>query len=207
MNRHLAAAVVHDVKNRLVILGDELAKLNRLPLSPEAHRHAAAANEQSALLTRKLVAFLTAQSVSGSEGFRPAIQEESPALFLEEMCAGALALLAGRIELVVQTQNAPAYWFFDRHLVALALDSALHNALRFAASRITLGCRAGEDHLCFYVRDDGPGVQDDACATSTGLGRLLCDEIAKCHRNNGRQGRSTLCNHAEGGAVFELHLP
>jgi hypothetical protein len=52
MNRHLTAAVVHDVKNRLVILGDELAKLNRLPLSPEARRHAAAANEQSALLTR-----------------------------------------------------------------------------------------------------------------------------------------------------------
>lgn len=207
MNRHLAAAVVHDVKNRLVILGDELAKLNRLPLSPEAHRHAAAANEQSTLLTRKLVAFLTAQTVSGAAGFRPAIQEESPALFLEEMRAEALALLAGRIELVVEMADVPAYWFFDRNLVGLAMDSALHNALRFATSRIRLGCYAGLDHLCFYVRDDGPGVQADACATSTGLGRLLCDEIAKCHRNNGRQGRSTLRNHAEGGAVFELHLP
>ena len=207
MNRHLAAAVVHDVKNRLVILGDELAKLNRLPLSPEAHRHAAAANEQSAHLTRKLVAFLTAQTMSGTEGLRPAIQEESPALFLEEMRADALALLAGRIELVVEEKDTPAFWFFDRHLVGLAMDSALHNALRFASSRITLGCCADVDHLCFYVRDDGPGIQDDACATSTGLGRLLCDQIAKCHKNNGRQGRSTLRNHDRGGAVFELHLP
>jgi signal transduction histidine kinase len=207
MNRHIAAAVVHDVKNRLVILGDELAKLDRLPLDPEARQHASAAAEQAGLLSRKLIALLTAQRASGPDGLRAAIREESPALFLEELNADALALAGRRIELIVDVEHAPPFWFFDRHLIGLAIDSALHNALRFAASRITLGCRVEAAHLCFFVHDDGPGVQADACATSTGLGRWLCDEIAKCHKNGGRQGHSVLRDHEMGGAVFELRLP
>ena len=206
MNTPLGAAVVHDVKNRLAILGDELARLTRLPLDAQAQRHVAAASEQSALLTRKLVEFLTVMKADGGGGLHAAVHEELPDAFLEEVHADAQALAGARVELVTELDSAPAFWFFDRQLVRLALDSAIYNALRFASARIVLGCRMDGGRLCFYVSDDGPGVQDVACATSTGLGRRLCDEVARAHKNQGRQGRSALRNHGS-GAVFELHLP
>lgn len=206
-NARLFAAVVHDLKNRLAILGDELTKLSRLELAPEARGHAEAAAEQTALLTRKLVEALTAQKVALAGGLHAASQEELPGLFLEDVAADARPLLAGRIELAIEAGDAPAFWFFDRHLVRLALDSALYNARRFAISRIVLGVCLDDGHLCFSVRDDGPGVQHEPGKTSTGLGGLVCDEVARAHKNRGRTGRARLRNHPQGGAVFELLLP
>jgi len=207
MTASLTAAVAHDVKNRLAILGEELARLRSLALEPEAQRHVAIASEQATQVTGKLIEFLTVQKATEAGGLRAAVHEELPELFLADVHAAALPLAAGRVELARRVEDVPAFWFFDQHLVRLALDSALYNALRFAASRITLGCRMEGGLLCFYVHDDGPGVQDEACETSTGLGRQLCDEVARAHRNRGRQGHSTLQNHDNGGAIFELHLP
>lgn len=203
----LADAVAHDVKNRLAILGEELARLRGLSLSPQAQAHVAVASEQATQVTAKLVELLTVQKAVGSGGLRAAVHEELPELFLADVHAAALPLAGGRVELLRRVDNAPSFWFFDQHLVRLALDSALHNALRFAASRITLGCRREGELLCFYVHDDGPGVQTQGCETSTGLGRALCDEVARAHRNGGRQGYSSLRNHHNGGALYELHLP
>lgn len=202
----LAAAVVHDVKNRLVLLGAELAALERLPLEAEAAAHVRRAREQSARLTQRLVAYLTVQAASERHGLRAVPQPEVPAALLEALRSDA-AGLRPNLQIVLEAEGAPPVWLFDRHLVGLALDSALHNALRFAASRITLGCRIEGQHLCFSVHDDGPGVQCEPGAASTGLGRWLCEEIARSHKNHGRLGRSTLRNHADGGAVFELFLP
>ena len=202
----LAAAVVHDVKNRLVLLGAELAALERLPREPAAAAHVRRAREQSARLTQRLVAYLTVQAASERDGLRALAAPEAPAPLLEEMRVDA-AVLRADVEIVVEADAAPACWCFDRHLVGLALDSALHNALRFAAARITLGCRVEGQQLCFSVHDDGPGVQGEPGAASTGLGRWLCEEVARSHKNHGRVGRSTLRNHEAGGAVFELCLP
>lgn len=206
MNFSLTAAVAHDVKNRLVILGEELARLAALDLGPQAQRHVAAANEQAVLVAGKLVELLTVQQAD-EHGLHARPAEEMPELFLEDLHAEALALTRGRVELAKEVGELPSFWFFDRHLVRLALDSALYNALRFAASRITLGARIDGERLCFYVRDDGPGVRDTAGATSTGLGRSVCDAVARAHRNRGRLGHAELRNHHNGGAVFELHLP
>lgn len=207
MTPQLTAAVAHDLKNRLVLLGEELSKLADLSLSEAARQHVDAANEQAMLLTNKLVELLTVQSASDEQGLRASPQEEVPELFLEDVHADALRLTVGRVDLVKHVGDTPPFWFFDRQLVRLAIDSALYNALRFASSRITLGVRMDDDRLCFYVHDDGPGVQSTPCATSTGLGTAVCAQVAQAHSNRGRHGDSRLHNHHNGGAVFELHLP
>lgn len=208
LDRYLNAAVLHDLKNRLAILSDELTKLGRLDLPAQAHQHARQAHEQAHVLTRKLVEFLTAQQASEAGGLRAAAAEEIPEAMLQDMHAEAQMLIHGGLQLQLEIGAAvPAFWFFDQHLVRLALDSALYNALRFARSRIVLGLRVEDGQLCFSVRDDGPGLQATPAHNSTGLGRLVCDEVAKAHRNQGRSGRSVLRNHADGGAVFELFLP
>ena len=80
-------------------------------------------------------------------------------------------------------------------------------SLRFARSRITLGARMSEGRLCFFVQDDGPGVGNEPCSTSTGLGMKLCNEVAHAHKNRGLHGHCTLGDHPRGGAIFELYLP
>lgn len=204
----VSALVAHDVKNRLVILGEELARLASLPLSAEAQGHVAVATEQAMLVTSKLVEWLTMQRAQQPGGLRAVPGEEVPEFFLADMHEQALPLAGSRIELVKeQAADLPGVWFFDAQLVRLALDSALHNALRFAERRIAIGARMEKQQLCFYVRDDGPGVQSDPAATSTGLGTALCEQVAKAHLNQGRTGSSVLRNDARGGAIFELFLP
>lgn len=207
MTPQLDAAIIHDIKNRLSILADELAQLNRLALPAAAGRHAAAAQEQSWLLNRKLVEYLTLQKVSDTEGLRAATREDTPALLLDEICADALTLAGGRLAISLNLEAAPDFWFYDRYLVRLALDSAIYNALRFATTRITLGARSEADGLCFFVHDDGAGLQTQPAGSSTGLGLRVCAAVAGAHRNKGRHGRSLLRNAEGGGAVFELHLP
>lgn len=210
MNAALSASVAHDVKNRLVILGEELAKLASLTLPDEARAHVTSANQQAVMLTSKLIEWLTVQRASEGAGLRALPHEEVPELFLDDMHAQAKPLGAGRVQIVKHAGELPSFWFYDTQLVRLAIDSAVHNALRFAKSRITLGARveAGQGgRLCFYVHDDGPGVSSEASPTSTGLGRRLCREVALAHKNRGVYGECTLRDHPEGGALFELYLP
>jgi signal transduction histidine kinase len=207
MNQALSAAVAHDVKNRLVILGEQLSKLSAMHLDEAAHSHVAVANEQASLLAGRLVEWLTLQAAADRGGLHATPHEEVPEFFLADLHSEALRMTAGRVHLVREAGELPAFWFFDAQLVRLAIDSALHNALRFAESRITLGAKMAGDRLCFYVRDDGPGVQNAGCATSTGLGSALCSQVALAHRNRGAHGRSELRDHPGGGAIFELHLP
>lgn len=206
MNFALSAAVAHDVKNRLVILDEELGKLAALSLSAEAQAHVASAKLQSMMLTSKLVEWLTVQRAS-LEGLRAVPHEEVPELFLDDLHAQALSLGAGRVQIVKEVGELPDLWFYDPQLVRLAIDSALHNALRFAKSRITLGARMKDGRLCFFVQDDGPGVGSEPCVTSTSLGMKLCNEVARAHKNKGVHGNCTLGDHSQGGAIFELHLP
>jgi K+-sensing histidine kinase KdpD len=207
MNQAITSAVAHDVKNRLVILGEQLSKLSAMPLDDAAQSHVAVANEQASLLTGRLVEWLTLQTAADRGGLRATPQEEVPEFFLADLHSQALRLTEGRVDLVREAGELPAFWFFDAQLVRLAIDSALHNAMRFADSRITLGARMAGDQLCFYVQDDGPGVQSEGCATSTGLGSTLCRQVAQAHRNRGAHGRCDLRDHPGGGAIFELHLP
>ncbi|MDY0745486.1 HAMP domain-containing sensor histidine kinase [Paucibacter sp. R3-3] len=203
----LDAAVIHDLKNRLAILDSELATLNEQDLPPEARRHALSAREQASTVTHKLVEYLTLRRAAAPGGLRADTQEDTPALLLEELQADALSLAGGRVEVLVDAAGAPGFWFYDRYLVLLALDSALYNALRFARSRITLGASATAGGICFSIRDDGPGVQAMPGASSTGLGLRVCEAVAAAHRNRGLKGHCTLRSERDGGAVFELHLP
>lgn len=209
MSCPLTTAVAHDLKNRLVILGEELAQLKAMALPAQAQQHVSSANEQAEQLTRKLVELLTVQKATDDGGLRASPHEELPELFLEDVLVQAQALAGTRIRIVKQVEGElPSFWFFDAQLVRLALDSAIFNALRHAHSRIVLGCRQHADGMLgFYVRDDGPGVQQQRGPTSTGLGLAVCEQVARAHRNRGRHGHSSLDNNDNGGAIFELKLP
>ncbi len=197
MDEKLTAVVVHDMKNALGVLEDQLAILCQS--NPEV----AASHALCTSLRQKLIGFLTLYK--GEMTAR--ISDVCPEDFLSEV--RDLVFLppdAPEIGIVI-SPDTPVIWFFDERLVQLALEAAIQNALRFARSRITLGARREEGFLVLSVRDDGPGLGTLEETPSTGLGTELCRTIAGAHVREGVKGHVSLANAAEGGALFEIWLP
>jgi signal transduction histidine kinase len=213
--------LAHDLKNALGLLEADLEHLAAEPDPGDARR----AHHRCREVRQRLVMMLT---VAGSGDGRPDAlpawpTDESPADFLHAVARGALALRPDVRLSVTIAPGTPPFWTFDVHLVRLALDAALHNAMRFARHRIELRAALREGGLRLAVLDDGPGPGGQPVADisgfarrSTGLGMTLCRAVASAHHCGGRPGSADL--HAGGlpaapgqppavGATFELWLP
>lgn len=206
-----AALAVHDIKNAL---GSLEASLERLQHGPEQtdRPQLRSAWQECVQLRRRLVAFLTLYGAE-SGGMPCLVGDECPADLMIRLVSDAsngeapscIALRAADLA------AAPAFWYYDPRLVRLAMDAALHNALRFARSEVVVGAeRRGDDLVC-WIEDDGPGLGSvdlsDGAKASTGLGTALCRVVAQAHRSGERQGWVSLQSRPQGGARFELGLP
>jgi signal transduction histidine kinase len=197
-----AALVVHDLKNAL---GDLEAGLQALAQRPD-RRAAAAAYRRCRELRQRLVGYLTLYGHDAPDGrLRAVFEDESPEGLLQTLAARHRdAPLPVR---VAAAGEAPVVWPLDRHLVLLALEAALHNALRYAGSAVTLRARAEDGHLVLSVQDDGPGPQGGRPAVgTTGLGTALCRAVARAHGTQREDGGARLLPGPSGGALFELWL-
>jgi signal transduction histidine kinase len=199
MDPQLAAVIVHDLKNALGELETELAALTAdldQGKATEAHHHCLA-------LRDKMVGFLTLYKAS-EHGLQPRIEAVNPEDFLNGLIR---AHHKAGINITLDTDDMPAIAFFDEHLLGLALDAALQNALRFAKSSIVVGCKTIADETVFTIQDDGPGLGTPEEKPSTGMGMALSSAIAAAHHNELREGRVRLHNLPHGGALFCLYLP
>lgn len=200
------ALIAHDLKNALGSLEGELESLIDDPSPAMAH----SAYMRCTELRRQFVQFLTVYGAA--KDMQAHCEDESPTDLLEALHrSGQIRHLSIPNAPKVALQAAadvPAYWYFDRRLVHMALDAAFHNASRFARQRVVLGLREENGYLVFTIDDDGPGLGAiDPSSSSTGLGTDLCHSVAHAHRSGERQGRVQLSNRPEGGARFELWLP
>lgn len=179
------ALVVHDLKNALGVLEARLGAMVHAP-SPAA---AEQAHRQCGDLRRRLVGLLLVQRDEAEHGLPAWLTDESPIELLSDL---ADAPPWAREDLKLECTpdpSAPACWTFDRPLVRMALDAALHNAGRHARHRVVIRVRSDQGGLLFEVLDDGPGPAPSAASTrGTGLGTALCDAVARAHRVNGRIG-------------------
>ena len=213
-----AALVVHDLKNELGALE---AALDRLAVEPDGAA-ARLAQRQCRALRQRFVSYLTLYGQD--DELRAHCEDEAP-LGLLQLVAARQAATETAIRIVVDSSpQAPAYWYFDRRLVGMALEAALHNAMRFARHQIVLAAHLEDRHLVFSVEDDGPGLapqgEPDALGIGlvtglgTGLGTTLCRAVARCHGTHRPDGGVRLfnCEGGEGGegrprgARFELWL-
>jgi signal transduction histidine kinase len=201
------ALIAHDLKNALGTLENELEALIDQPdpsLAQSAYVHCTE-------LRRQFVQFLTVYGAG--DGLRVHSEDESPLDMLKALQhTAALKRLitpgTPKVSLREPPEAMPAFWYLDRRLVYMALEAALHNAMRFSKHSIVLGAREEDGFLVLSIEDDGPGLGSiDPSDQSTGLGTALCEAVAKAHRCEGRAGRVALVNRAEGGASFELWLP
>src|SRR5689334_1903803 len=125
----LMATVVHDLKNSLGVLVDQLASLQSAAADSALASDVNNAHGIASQLSAKLIAFLTLyRAQSGT--LVAATRDHNPEDFLNEVLAGLLLpKSAPRVGLDV-TSSSPPFWFFDSYLVRLALEAAVQNATR-----------------------------------------------------------------------------
>lgn len=211
----ILALIAHDLKNALGGLEADLDRLREAPAAEaanQAHAHCQGLREQ-------FVQFLTLYGAEQGQ-LRALSEDESPQALLARLQARwqeRLRHATPPLEIVIADDQAtPAFWYLDFRLVHMALDAAIHNASRFARTRITLSCHprdiAGQHWLEFFVDDDGPGMgasADTGADHATGLGMALCQAIAQAHVLRQRHGQVSLAPLASpaGGTRFTLRLP
>lgn len=202
------ALIAHDLKNALGGLEDELSRLIDDPspvMAQRAHLHCSE-------LRRQFIQFLTLYGAR-TEGLTAHCEDESPQALLEALqCVwnAKLKVDAQPVSIrIATTPSVPAFWYFDHRLVRLALDAAIHNAVRFARSQVTLDVRENEGWLIWRVLDDGEGLgsEDPAQDNATGLGTALSEAVATAHRSQGRSGHIGLKPAEGGGTEFTMALP
>jgi signal transduction histidine kinase len=139
---------------------------------------------------------------------QPHIADEDPRGLLQALATRYAQTLERPLAVHVgPCEHAPALFYFDRHLVRMALESALHNACRYARSAVWLDARADGKGLVFSIEDDGPGPASTGPEdTSTRLGTELCVAVARAHGVGPQAGRVSLGQREEGGARFEMWL-
>lgn len=202
MNPNLAALVIHDLKNALGALQEQLIALEAEPTRALARM----AGENCADLRSRFVAFLLLYG--SKDELHPLVSDESPHAFLQSLLGTTQqpnAQVSTRLE---GLGDAPPFWYFDHRLARLAMDAALHNARRFATSEVRLSARTEDGFLVLIVDDDGPGLGSSMDQPwATGLGSELCRAVAKAHKHKGREGFVRIANRADRGVRFELWLP
>jgi len=205
MKDALVTTVVHDLKNALASLTVSIAHIAKRTVGSELESDTQKVHAATVALSQRLVSFLTLYR-SRQTGLSAQLRDNCPGDFLGEVAAG-LVLPPENISIKISIgADSPAFWFFDDYLVRMALEAAVHNALKFTRSEIHLGCGMKDGFLVFSVADDGPGLGIHG-EPSTGLGTTLCQEIARAHTNGELVGKVELQSGAEGGALFELWLP
>lgn len=220
MQENLSALVIHDIKNSLALLEADLEQLNHRADAPDEGRKA---YQRCIELKNRLINFLTLYKHEHA-GLKPNIGEVDLAEFLEDMIAGSQSVMMGsrhghaiaisvddariRIAPGVRHKGVAS---FDEYLVDLALESALNNAVRYAANKVGIWFEQDAERLTFFVLDDGPGLNASEStqsgvasgkSASTGLGLSLCNAVIEAHGG----GSATLANAPGGGALFTMEF-
>lgn len=203
--KQLNAAFAHDLRTPLTILKgyDEM-----LQSSTDAFtRNTAMTMEKQILRLERYV-----DSMSGLrrlEDAQPQYTEVSLQDFLSSLAESVELLCAQENKnLSVQNQTVSKYLLLDRSFVAQVCNNLLSNALRYAATTITLAFAEYEDGLLLSVTDDGRGFRDEMLQKATapyfteeqdrtvhfGLGLYICKLLCEHH------GGSLILENLDSGA-------
>lgn len=208
------AALIHELKNSLGLLS---MTIDSIPMRGDAAHDEAV--DSSRLLCQEVVDRLQQALLvykAANQPIRPRIDAYSPHDLIDALKARAVFLARGRLHVEAElASDIPAFWFFDRDLIEMAMINAIQNSLAHARSSIRIEANLVEASLALSVRDDSAGypphilanvATNTPChASGTGLGLQFSRLIAQSHDNKNRTGELRL--HNDQGAVFCLLLP
>ncbi len=214
----LLAGSIHEMKNSLALMQQELESL--LPaLESQDARRAALLHYELARVNHGMVQLLQLYKMDQGPVLR--VDQVYVPEFLQGLEAEHRLLLRHqgvRLELDCEPELLA---FFDERLVASAMNNLINNAIRYTRDRIRLSAVSRDGGLCLQVADNGPGYPDTLLelgnapdealpsgSGSTGLGLFFAGKVAALHENGQRNGHTRLFNGEPlGGGVFQLWLP
>jgi len=118
-----------------------------------------------------------------------------------------------QIRFVFDFDETPIRYACVGELIARAMDNLISNAIRYAASEITLSCHGKANHIEIRIADDGGGIAPDllphiferftkGAGGNHGIGLSIVKTIVEQ-----RGGEIAAGNRTEGGAEFIIRLP
>ena len=211
---HTRALIESNAREAADLVGELTLLLDRA--LPEAHG-LPAARLVTRRLSDRLGQVMMLERLARAGGIRP--DAWSPIELVEELEHEAVSLAGSRIAIDVRAPNlVPQFWFFDRELVSMALHNALHSALVYAHSAVTLEFRMSEGYLGFGIQDDVGSFPEELLVDAplraergecngNALGIHFARLVAASHVSEHRRGRVELANRSGGGTCFTLWLP
>ena len=141
--------------------------------------------------------------------------EKADLIMIIKDCAARQQAVADKkqISFVFDFDDSPILYECVAELISRAIDNLISNAIRYAASEITVSCRKKEKQVSIIVADDGGGIEPETLPNvferfykgkggNMGIGLAIVKSIADQHN-----GHVTAGNRTEGGAIFTLTLP
>lgn len=219
----ILASSIHDIKNSLGLILNNLDDLLGNPENHIANTHQASLLQHEAQRANNNLIQLLNLYKLGNGQLTPRITEYNLDDFLEEVVAANHAVCqAMGLELSYRCDPSLS-GYFDAELIRGVLDSTIGNARRYARERILLGASREEDYLVLRIEDDGAGfpeslsslltedqsqTEDDLNPSRTRLGLYFASKICELHRTPEKAGCIRLTNHhLLPGGCFELWLP
>ncbi|MHA7879393.1 MAG: sensor histidine kinase [Saccharospirillum sp.] len=221
----LLAATVHDVKNSLSLIDDQIQSVieDIADTSPQGAQKLSRIRLEAGRINNGLVHMLGLYRLN-SETFIPNFEE----VLVEDVIRDATSrytetLASLGVRLTVEQDDPDLIWFMDPVLVEGILANALTNSIRYTTDHLIFSVGERDGGLSIRITDNGAGYpermmnfmgqggdQGDISFQhgSTGLGLYFCYQTARLHKNGEREGFIELSNDPDsGGAVFELWLP
>lgn len=220
----ILASTVHDVKNALSLIDDQIRDVMQevAQASPEGAAYLNRIRLETGRINNDLVHMLGLYRMHQNT-FHPSFDDVPVEEVVQDACSRYTeSLTALGIELNIQMEDPDCVWYLDPALIESVLANILTNCIRYTRDRVDLFVSERDGGLSIRVVDNGDGYPEKMLnfmgaedeqgdvnfqTGSTGLGLFFCHQIAGLHRNDERQGGIKLTNDPQGGASFELWLP
>lgn len=224
--RQQIAALAHDIKTPLTVIGGNAELLLEEELPPQQHRMVQSINT-AAEHTRQYVEALQQISANAQGGEAP---RQVTIEYIMRECSAVLAPLAAakQVRLAIKLQNPAQQLQVYPMMLMRALENIGQNAIRFAPPDSTVQLQVVQKGkgAVFTVQDEGPGFssrallhatelfwQQDESRTGTGhygLGLAVAAEVAHAHgggvqlQNTDKGAKVTLTVNAAGQMQGQL---
>jgi K+-sensing histidine kinase KdpD len=215
------ACSFHDIKNSLELLACTLDQISdKIPDYPEKNEQVSCLQYEVNRISNTLTYMLTVYNFE-QDRYVLDTNYHSVSDFIEETMTHYRAFARTKgVQMEIECDN-DLFWFFDRGLIALVLDEALNNSLRYTRDRFKVVARTDDDYLHISIEDNGGGYPPQFLDSNrseekgvylqgnrTGLGIYFAHIIAKSHRNKNHTGYLRLSNDSSlGGGRFTIALP
>ncbi len=211
--QRLSSELSHELRTPLARIIAEMDLLRRRERSPEergeAYDSISRSAEQMDRILETLMAAARAESHAAPRG-----RTELGSALAELAEDWREAFAEDGAELEVRVSEPPLLAGVDVAVLERVVAPLLENARRHARARVVLGARRENGGARVTVRDDGPGVPDEARerifepgvrgeaeGDGAGLGLALSRRLARS------AGGDVVADAGEAGAVFVVHLP